>query len=189
MAKKKKGIKRISSVPIFGVDEKGNLYYDDETASRETTLSKHFDLKNLSWKEVLVDLVDYHKVAITVKKRTKTLPIGELGLLQKNGNLNKMGYLLFTLAENQGLGAEFAQLMKTLSCSDAALKKTISRLNKKLMDLFSIFERPIYYHTSAYNTKFELSSSYLKKSSKSNFLNDPKDVKFIEYNDNKNYDK
>ena len=37
MDKKKKGIKRISSVPIFGVDEKGNLYFDDETASDSDT--------------------------------------------------------------------------------------------------------------------------------------------------------
>ena len=78
MAKKKKGIEPISSVPIFGVDEKGNLYFDDETAanldidknlselSKETKSKLEKDNESLNR-----ELENSHKIIKSLRKRGK----------------------------------------------------------------------------------------------------------------------
>ena len=124
-------------------------------------ISDHFNLEGIEWSDVTLDYSDIDKIKITIMEKSKTFTAYKLGLSKKNGTPTKTGMLLLHLAECHGIDADFSLLIKKLEATKDSLKQLVVRLNKNLMELFSIDIRPIYYRKKAYATRFNLKSTYL----------------------------
>jgi hypothetical protein len=164
------------------VDGKVETWVGIDDNPKAAIISDHFNLEGIEWNDVTLDYSKYDKIKITIMEKSKTFTAYKLGLSKKNGTQTKTGLLLLFLAECHGIDADFSLLIKRLEATKDSLKQLVVRLNKNLMELFSIKTRPIYYRKKAYATRFNVKSTYLDEIKKRK-ANDIISSSDLEYND------
>ena len=169
------------------VDGKVVTWVGIDDNPKAAIISDHFNLEGIEWNDVTLDYSKYDKIKITIMEKSKTFTAYKLGLSKKNGTQTKTGLLLLHLAECHGIDADFSLLIKKLRANKDSLKQLVFRLNKNLMELFSIYTRPIYYRKKAYAVRFNLKSTYLNEIQKRDAY-DPISSSDSEYNDEIRYD-
>ena len=169
------------------VDGKEETWVRTDDNPKAAIISDHFNLEGIEWNDVTLDYSKYDKIKITIMEKSKTFTAYKLGLSKKNGTQTKTGLLLLFLAECHGIDADFSLLIKRLEATKDSLKQLVVRLNKNLMELFSIKTRPIYYRKKAYAVRFNLKSTYLNEIQKRDAY-DPISSSDSEYNDEIRYD-
>ena len=176
--------KNLQLVQMFSSNEdgEGKLWARIDDNPKAAIISDHFNLEGIEWSAVTLDYSKYDKIKITIMEKSKTFTAYKLGLSKENGTLTKTGLLLLFLAECHGIDADFSLLIKKLRANKDSLKQLVFRLNKNLMELFSIDIRPIYYRKKAYVTQFNLKSTYLDEIKKQK-ANDIISSSDLEYND------
>ena len=169
---------------FFSSNEDGEdkLWARIDDNPKAAIISDHFNLEGIEWNDVTLDYSKYDKIKITIMEKSKTFTAYKLGLSKKNGTQTKTGLLLLFLAECHGIDADFSLLIKKLRANKDSLKQLVFRLNKNLMELFSIKTRPIYYRKKAYATRFNVKSTYLDEIKKQK-ANDIISSSDLEYND------
>ena len=181
--------KNLQLVQMFSSNEdgEGKLWARIDDNPKAAIISDHFNLEGIEWNDVTLDYSKYDKIKITIMEKSKTFTAYKLGLSKKNGTQTKTGLLLLFLAECHGIDADFSLLIKKLRANKDSLKQLVFRLNKNLMELFSIKTRPIYYRKKAYAVRFNLKSTYLNEIQKRDAY-DPISSSDSEYNDEIRYD-
>ena len=169
---------------LFSSKENGKdqLWLRIDDNPKAAIISDHFNLEGIEWNDVTLDYSKYDKIKITIMEKSKTFTAYQLGFSKKNREQTKTGLLLLFLAECHGIDADFSLLIKRLEATKDSLKQLVVRLNKNLMELFSIKTRPIYYRKKAYATRFNVKSTYLDEIKKQK-ANDIISSSDLEYND------